>query len=464
MLRCLLSEVPKGDRADRRSRYDLVMAELGEDYFSDDLILVYKIITKFYGLAGQPITYQQFQQLLGTQQGVDESVKIRLCSIFESLAEGSVDYAGFIHAKQLLKDLTRRDLLGQCIYDSGDILINGMKEGRKILYGYEDARDRIQETVSKIEAMHMGAMPDGNINEESVQILQEYVNRKSKSNRQYPTGLVPVDEKTGGLQPGELWFIAGYTAEGKTSLVVNIAYNLVYNSGLNVAYGTNETLRRQVRLKLVSRHSCHPKFGGSILPYEKLKMGELSPEQEQLLQAVVQDMATCKDYGRLELFQLPFRASIGYVETKLSRYNQRTSLDVAVIDELRLLSSGLRRASPREELDDIIRGSKQLAVSFSGGRGISLVCPYQVSRDAWREALDTGTYTKACMSNTSEAERAADGIVTILRTEQGGSVGQLVKYRDAGEDENVKFAYEVRAEACLFQAARQTTNSDWFKI
>ena len=77
-----------------------------------------------------------------------------------------------------------------------------------------------------------------------------------------------------------------------------------------------ETLRRQVRLKLVSRHSCHPKFGGSILPYEKLKMGELSPEQEQLLQAVVQDMGTCKDYGRLELFQLPFKASVSYVETR----------------------------------------------------------------------------------------------------------------------------------------------------
>ena len=459
LLHCLLAEVPADDEASRHKRYGEVIVTFSEDYFSDDLKRIFIIITRFYKITGQAINLQQFEQLLQTQQGVDEGIKLVLCNLFVKLSAGEVPYAHFAHCCQLLKEITRRDLLGNAVLDAGEILINGMKQGRTTLFGYEAARNFLQDSIAKVDAMNMGVMPEGNINIETKDILCEYADRKNKKASQYPIGLAPVDQCTGGIQPGELWYIAGYTEEGKTSLVVNIAYHLVYVAGLNVAFGTNETLRRQVRLKIVCRHSASPKFSG-ILPYDKLKTGQLTEEQEAVLQDVVADMRDCPDYGRLELFQLPFKATVGYVEAKLRRYQQRGVLHCAIIDELRLLGSGKHRTTAREELDDIIRGCKQLATSFGGGKGIALICPYQVSREAWKEALQTGKYTKACMSNTSEAERTADAIITILRLDQA-TRGQIVKYRDAGEQSNVEFNYDVRAEVCLFQALRQEAESDW---
>ena len=459
LLRCLLAKIPEGSRVPRSKRYDEVIVTFGEEYFHHDLKRIYVIITRFYKITGQPINLQQFEQLLQTQQGVDESIKLILCNLFVELSSGEVDYAHFVHCCQLLKEVTRRDLLGNAIVDTSDILIHGKKQGRQTLFGYEDARNFLQDVVAEIDAMNMGVMPEGNINIETRDMLSEYADRKNKKASQYHIGLAPVDKNTGGIQPGELWFVAGYTEEGKTSLVINIAYHLVYVAGLNIAYGTNETLRRQVRLKIVSRHSANPKFGG-ILPYDKLKIGQLTAEQEIVLQEVVADMRNCPGYGRFELFQLPYKATVGYIEAKLRRYQQRNVLHCAIVDEIRLLGSGKYRTTAREELDDVIRSMKQLATSFGGGQGIALICPYQVSREAWKEALQTGKYTKACMSNTSEAERAADAIITILRLEQA-TRGQVVKYRDAGDQQNVEFDYDVRAEVCLFQALRQEAESDW---
>ena len=459
LLRCLLAKIP--DNTSRGKRYDEVIVTFSEDYFYDDYRRIFLIITRFYKVTGQPIDLKQFEQLLQTQQGVDESIKIYLCDMFISLSAGIVDNAHFVHCCQLLKEVTRRDLLGNSILESSDILIHGRKEGRKTLFGYEDARNYIQDNIAKIDAMDMGVMPEGNINIEQRDILTEYTNRKNKKSAQYYIGLDPVDKATGGIQPGELWFIAGYTEEGKTSLVVNIAYYLTYVAGFNVAYATNETLRRQVRLKIVCRHSVNPKFRG-ILPYDKLKIGELTQEQESILQEVVADMQNCPEYGRLELFQLPYKATVGYIEAKLRRYEQRNPLNCVIVDEVRLLGSGKFRTTAREELDDVIRSIKQLATSFGGGKGIAMLCPYQVSREAWKEALHTGKYTKACMSNTSEAERVADAIITILRLESA-TRGQIVKYRDAGEQPNIEFNYDVRSEVCLFQALSQESESKWLE-
>lgn len=459
LLRCLLAKIPENDGASRNKRYDEVIVTFSEDYFSDDLKLIFTIITRFYKTTGQAINLQQFEHLLQTTKGTDEAIKMALCNLYVELSSGEVDYAHYIHCCQLLKEVTRRDILGNALMDATDILISGKKQGRQTLFGYDAARNYIQDRIAGVDAMNMGVMPEGNINTEHKDILEEYARRKNNQASQYPIGLLPVDECTGGIQPGELWFVAGYTEEGKTSVVVNIAYHLVYVLGLSVAYGTNETLRRQVRLKLVSRHSCNPKFGG-ILPYDRLKAGELTTEQEVVLQAVVADMNGCKDYGRLELFQLPYKATVGFVEAKLRRYTQRGALHVAFIDEIRLLGSGTKRTTAREEMDDIIRNMKQLATSFDGGKGIPIICPYQIARDKWREALQSGKYSKDCMSNTSEAERSADAVITILRLEQA-TRGQILKYRDAGDRPNVEFNYNVRAEVCLFQALRQEAESEW---
>ena len=105
-----------------------------------------------------------------------------------------------------------------------------------------------------------------------------------------------------------------------------------------------------------------------------------------------------------------------------------------------------------QELNDIITDAKQMAVTHrhqDGSYGILLLAPYQVSRSNWQEAVKSGYYTKACMSETSEAEKTADLIWSHLQIPDTFDLScQVLKYRD-GSDRVPEFRLEWRPDVCF---------------
>ena len=67
-----------------------------------------------------------------------------------------------------------------------------------------------------------------------------------------PTGYKDFDEKTGGLQPGELVVIAARPSMGKTALALNMARNAAIGHSKKVAIFSLEMTKRALALRLLS--------------------------------------------------------------------------------------------------------------------------------------------------------------------------------------------------------------------
>jgi hypothetical protein len=75
---------------------------------------------------------------------------------------------------------------------------------------------------------------------------------------------------------------------------------------------------------------------------------------------------------------------------------------------------------------------KRLAVEY----GIPILSPWQVSREAWRDAQKSSKYTKAALADTSQAERASDIIISLLKSDEDPNVlkCQVLKNRNGAAD------------------------------
>jgi diketogulonate reductase-like aldo/keto reductase len=90
-----------------------------------------------------------------------------------------------------------------------------------------------------------------------------------------PTGYKDFDEKTGGLQPGELVIIAARPSMGKTALALNMARNAAVDHHKKVAIFSLEMTKRALALRLLSSEarvdlSSFRRGFGSRADYERL--------------------------------------------------------------------------------------------------------------------------------------------------------------------------------------------------
>ena len=85
-----------------------------------------------------------------------------------------------------------------------------------------------------------------------------------------PTGFHDLDQKTSGLQPGDLIIVAGRPSMGKTAFSINIGENVALNTGLPVAIFSMEMGGAQLAMRMI----------GSVgkLDQQKIRTGRLQDE------------------------------------------------------------------------------------------------------------------------------------------------------------------------------------------
>ncbi len=365
---------------------------------------------------------------------------------YQLLEELSAEDSEFAWSVQQLRELAADKATGEAITEAMEILRNGRQVGQDLLRGHEDARRRILESFQEIDRdLTMQDAPEGDLRDERTEMMADYAERKHSRERGLSQGILfgieELDRKVGGLQPGELVLTAGYSSDGKTTLCVQAMWSAAVEQGKNVVFLTTETLRPQVRRKLISRHSKLPQFGlPGGLNTRDLKSGTLPLEQEAKLQEVVDDLAKNPTYGRLYIAQVPRSATIASIEQRLHRIQRKFNIDLVVMDYLALLRSDRSRVTTREELASLVKDAKLLAVNFDNGRGVPFISPWQVSRAARESAENLGMYSSASLSETAEATNSADVIVSLLAPtdntdRRADIIMQILKNRD-GETAN----------------------------
>jgi replicative DNA helicase len=214
-----------------------------------------------------------------------------------------------------------------------------------------------------------------------------------------PTGFVDLDEKTSGLQPGDLIIVAGRPSMGKTAFALNIANHVGVDTRLPVAIFSMEMSSSQLAMRLLGSHGR--------LDQHMLRTGRLKDEDFRRLTRAMAELDDVPIYidESAALKPLDLRAKARRL------WRQHGGLGLIVVDYLQLMTtdgSGENRAT---EISEISRSLKALAKELK----VPVVALSQLNR-----GLEQRPNKRPVMSDLRESgaiEQDADVILFIYRDE-----------------------------------------------
>ena len=134
----------------------------------------------------------------------------------DAMTHAHVGESDFKASVMFLEEDYKKNVLGEGLSDALEVLTHGVRVGNELTYGVDPAVDSLHQTLSEIERVSHGAMPEGNVFEERVDIMRE-LNEVDTMDR-VKTGIKPLDELTfGGVGAGEDRVSAGTHAGDASS-------------------------------------------------------------------------------------------------------------------------------------------------------------------------------------------------------------------------------------------------------
>lgn len=207
--------------------------------------------------------------------------------------------------------------------------------------------------VSKTES---GAI---SMQEASVQLL----NSLTEERKACTTGISDLDRLTGGFRGGKLIVLGARPGVGKTALALHIATHVSRHTGpvLIVSLEMDET---EITARLVATESG--------VDVQKLESGKLTAEDWMLVTPAAAEIAT-----------LPIRITTGastpmQVRREAYRMKEAHGLSMVVVDYIQLMRCDGKRASRYEEVSEISRELKLLAMDL----GVPVMALTQFNRDS----------------------------------------------------------------------------------
>jgi len=214
-----------------------------------------------------------------------------------------------------------------------------------------------------------------------------------------PTGFVDLDERTSGLQKGDLIIVAARPAMGKTSLCLNIAQNATHKTGETVGVFSLEMSKEQLVLRLLcadARVDAH-----------RLRTGNLSEKDWARLAKAFADLSQARIFidDSATLTPLEMRA-------KCRRLKAEHGLGLVIVDYLQLVSGAGRVENRQQEIASISRSLKGLAKELS----CPVVALSQLSRAP--EARQDRRPQLSDLRESGAIEQDADIVMFIYREEE----------------------------------------------
>lgn len=434
-----------------KERLDRIILQLDDKHFMDKAQRnMFGILRLFYQRYSEVPSREAMEILMSKREPAQGQLYLEL---FDSLGSQDINDGEFRLAIDELKDLAAEKATEEALVMAREVLKKGVRtEKGEILQGHNDARlvviDRLAEVDKELGRQFS---PGGDTRLEYQDIINEYMDKKTnKVDRGIFFGIPDIDQLTGGVHNGELVITAGYSSVGKSHIGVQLAHHAAIMQGKSVVYFTSETVRNTIRRRLLARHSRMAMFElPEGLDSNKIKDSSLSPAEEEMFHAVVEDYTSNSEYGPIIVEQFPKDATFSYIDAGLARYSRDRPLDLCIIDPIYWLKPSRGRASLREELVSVVQEGKQTSISYHDGRGIPIVTPWQVNRTSWELAVKSGYYTSAALNETAESTQSADTILTILNLDEvpegryAELKGQVVKQRDGatGHGIDIKVDY-----------------------
>jgi replicative DNA helicase len=317
-------------------------------------------------------------------------------------AANAADYARLIHDLAVRRELIR---IG------GDISTQANADAET------SAREQIEQAEQQLYALaetgsaSTGFVPFAEALRGAVELAAEAYSRDGGL-AGVSTGLVDLDKMLGGLHPSDLIILAARPSMGKSSLAMNIAFDVARNfawepqpdgsrktvNGGVVAFFSLEMSAEQLAMRLLAEVSG--------VASDRLRKGEIdASEFGQVRDAALEIQEAplfIDDTGGISLAQLAARAR---------RLKRTSGLDLLVVDYLQLITASERGRNDNrvQEVSEITQGLKALAKELS----IPVVALSQLSRQV--ENREDKKPQLADLRESGSIEQDADVVMFIYR-------------------------------------------------
>lgn len=280
-------------------------------------------------------------------------------------SENAVDYAEIVRDKAILRSLidTSTAIIQDAYNEEKDPKIITEEAIKKIF----DATER----QKKDSIVHI---------EDLVDEVYERIKMRGKNPNVLiglPTGFKIIDNALSGLQPQELIIIAARPSLGKTSLALNIAYNLAVKDNRTVLFFSFEMGKEILVERLLAI--------GTKLNLSNLRKGKIIKKEDNLiLIEVSQQLAKSQiliDTDDNTVHDI--RAKINSVQNHYRKMGKK--LDLVIIDYLQLIRPSDTKISREQQIAHISRYLKAIARDLE----IPVIALSQLNRDIEKRERST---------------------------------------------------------------------------
>ncbi|HEY7411069.1 MAG TPA: replicative DNA helicase [Vicinamibacteria bacterium] len=214
-----------------------------------------------------------------------------------------------------------------------------------------------------------------------------------------PTGFVDLDERTSGLQKGDLIIVAARPAMGKTSFCLNIAQHASLRAGETVGIFSLEMAKEQLVLRML----C----SDARVDSHRLRTGNLQEKDWARLAKAYADLSGARIFIDDSAMITPLE-----IRAKCRRLKAEHGLSLVIVDYLQLVTGSARVENRQQEIASISRSLKGLAKELM----VPVIALSQLSR-----APEARTEKRPQLSDLRESgslEQDSDIVMFIFREEE----------------------------------------------
>ncbi len=250
------------------------------------------------------------------------------------------------------------------------------EQGERRLRGFTSIRDLLATVVDRIDLLYNRDSPITGV----------------------ATGFTDLDDKTSGLQPGDLIIVAGRPSMGKTAFAMNVVEYAAISGGIAVAVFSMEMPAEQLTMRMLSSLGR--------IDQHKVRTGKLGDDDWPRLTSALNMLSDTQVYidDTPALTPTELRA-------RCRRMKRENDLGLVVVDYLQLMQVPGTKENRATEISEISRSLKALAKELK----VPIVALSQLNR-----SLEQRPDKRPVMSDLRESgaiEQDADVILFIYRDE-----------------------------------------------
>ncbi len=297
--------------------------------------------------------------------------------------------------------VTDKAVARRLIHASSEILRAGFQESDNLDEYLNNAEQLIFNVVQRRSENKV--VPIKDLIRESFDTIEKLYERKDLYTG-VPTGFKSLDQKTSGLQAGDLVILAARPSMGKTSLALNVAQNVAMRSEVPTLFFSLEMSKESLAMRLLCAEAR--------VDYHSLRQGFLGDAEWSRLARAAGLLSDAPlfidDTPGIRVMEM--RARARRLQAELGKNGQE--LGLLCVDYLQLASPPGRRFDSRErEISEISRGLKGLAKEMQ----VPVLALSQLSRKV--ESRESKRPQLSDLRESGAIEQDADVIMFIYRDE-----------------------------------------------